>query len=86
MSGCQTWGGFGDRHDPVAHGRVSSRRGQPWGGQWWLCPNDPPCPHGAVLHDGDGADEPFTCGAEGCTCGRTPAADATTHRTGRQER
>jgi hypothetical protein len=19
---------------------------------WWKCPNDPPCPHGGLLHDG----------------------------------
>lgn len=37
---------------------------------WWKCPNEPPCPHGAILHDveeyrGDGTE---TCCAEGCTC------------------
>lgn len=37
---------------------------------WAHCPNDPPCGHGRVLHDGDGYDEPFTCCADGCRCGR----------------
>lgn len=38
---------------------------------WWLCPNDPPCPHGSVLHDVNEMDDPRpTCGAEGCDCGQ----------------
>jgi DNA-binding XRE family transcriptional regulator len=38
---------------------------------WWLCPNEPRCPHGAVLHDieEDGDPSP-TCCAEGCLCGQ----------------
>lgn len=45
------------------------------GHPWWRCPNTPPCPHGAILHDveeysGDGTD---TCCADGCQC-RGPAA------------
>ena len=40
-------------------------------GEWWLCPNDPPCPHGRVLHDvEDFEDESPTCCVEGCDCGR----------------
>jgi hypothetical protein len=35
---------------------------------WWLCPNDPPCPHGRILHDGDGYDEPYMCCVDGCGC------------------
>lgn len=38
--------------------------------RWWLCPNDPPCPHGGVLHDiEDYGDEHPTCCVEGCDCG-----------------
>jgi hypothetical protein len=41
---------------------------------WWLCPNDPPCPHGAVLHDvADLEDVEPTCCCDGCYCGH--AAD-----------
>lgn len=37
---------------------------------WWRCPNDPPCPHGAVLHDiEDYDDDRPRCCAEGCDCG-----------------
>jgi hypothetical protein len=37
---------------------------------WWLCPNTPPCGHGAVLHDiEDYDDEHPRCGVEGCDCG-----------------
>lgn len=39
--------------------------------EWWLCPNEPRCPHGAVLHDVDDYDDPSpTCCVEGCGCGR----------------
>lgn len=42
---------------------------------WWLCPNDPPCPHGAIVHDiAEMDDEWPTCCVEGCSCGITPAA------------
>lgn len=38
---------------------------------WWLCPNDPPCGHGAVLHDVEDHEDPSpTCCVEGCGCGR----------------
>ena len=38
--------------------------------QWWKCPNDPPCPHGAIIHDVyDLEDEVPRCCVEGCTCG-----------------
>ncbi len=38
--------------------------------RWWLCPNDPPCPHAAVLHDIEEPCDPSpTCCIEGCTCG-----------------
>jgi hypothetical protein len=41
---------------------------------WWLCPNVPPCPHGAVFHDTDGDTEILdTCCVEGCTCGHEEA-------------
>lgn len=37
---------------------------------WWLCPNDPPCPHGNALHDIEALGDPLpTCCADGCTCG-----------------
>lgn len=37
---------------------------------WWLCPNVPRCPHGALLHDIEEPDDVLpTCGAEGCQCG-----------------
>ncbi|HET9966864.1 MAG TPA: hypothetical protein VFQ68_01435 [Streptosporangiaceae bacterium] len=39
-------------------------------GPWWLCPNEPRCPHARVLHDSDDDDErPPTCCADGCRCG-----------------
>lgn len=45
---------------------------------WWLCPNDPPCPHGAVLHDVEDYDDPSpTCCAEDCSCGRAAAGEQT---------
>jgi hypothetical protein len=34
---------------------------------WWLCPNEPRCPHGAVLHDVyDDQDTMPMC----CACGK----------------
>lgn len=33
MTGCQTCGGFGNRHDPVAHGTS----GEPETGHWEAC-------------------------------------------------
>lgn len=42
--------------------------------RWWLCPYGT-CPHGRILHDGDGADEPFMCCAEGCRCGQPEKAE-----------
>jgi hypothetical protein len=36
---------------------------------WWLCPNTPPCPHTAVVHDiCDWGDPAPTCCIDGCTC------------------
>lgn len=38
---------------------------------WWLCPNDPPCAHGSVLHDiWDYDDESPMCCVDGCDCGK----------------
>lgn len=38
---------------------------------WWLCPNTPRCPHGALLHDIEDYDDPSPrCCIEGCDCGR----------------
>jgi hypothetical protein len=34
---------------------------------WWKCPLNQ-CDHGAITHDGDGNDEPFTCCVDGCEC------------------
>ena len=40
---------------------------------WWACPNEPRCPHGAVIHDVyDDEDEVPRCCAEGCPCGARP--------------
>jgi hypothetical protein len=40
-------------------------------GEWWRCPNDPPCPHGGMVHDiYDLEDTVPRCCAEGCDCGR----------------
>ena len=37
---------------------------------WWVCPNEPRCPHGAVVHDVyDDEDQVPRCCAEGCQCG-----------------
>jgi hypothetical protein len=38
--------------------------------RWWLCPNDPPCPHAAVLHEVEEWGAPDVCSEEGCGCGR----------------
>lgn len=39
--------------------------------RWWLCPNTPPCPHGAALHDiEDLEDTSPRCCFQGCACGR----------------
>jgi hypothetical protein len=36
---------------------------------WWLCPNTPPCPHAAVVHDiYDWGDPAPNCCIDGCTC------------------
>lgn len=38
--------------------------------RWWLCPNTPRCPHGAILHDVYDADDPTpACCVDGCPCG-----------------
>jgi hypothetical protein len=38
--------------------------------EWWLCPNEPPCPHGAVVHDVEGLEDSRpACCVEGCYCG-----------------
>lgn len=38
---------------------------------WWLCPNEPRCPHGAALHDiEDYEDITPMCCVEGCRCGQ----------------
>lgn len=38
--------------------------------QWWLCPNEPRCSHGAILHDVDDYDDPTPrCCVDGCACG-----------------
>lgn len=43
---------------------------------WWLCPNDPPCPHGAAVHDVYDADDVTPrCCIDGCDCGATPRAE-----------
>lgn len=44
---------------------------------WWLCPNQPRCPHGAALHDiEDLGDVSPTCCVEGCRCGAEDAPPA----------
>jgi hypothetical protein len=43
---------------------------------WWRCPNEPPCPHGAVLHDIEDAEDQLPrCCAEGCGCGAVATDD-----------
>ena len=37
---------------------------------WWLCPNEPRCPHGGVLHDVYELGDTPRCCAEGCDCGK----------------
>src|SRR5258708_1626559 len=38
---------------------------------WWQCPNNPPCPHGNLLHDIDSLEDPRpTCCVDGCNCGK----------------
>jgi hypothetical protein len=51
--------------------------------QWWLCPNEPRCPHAALFHDVyDDEDEVPRCCADGCQCGA--AAQAADDRPDRQ--
>lgn len=41
---------------------------------WWLCPNDPPCPHASVLHDISERDDLVPrCCADDCRCGEGTA-------------
>jgi hypothetical protein len=43
---------------------------------WWVCPNEPRCPHAAVIHDVyDSEDEVPRCCAEGCQCGAAEHPD-----------
>lgn len=45
--------------------------------EWWLCPNEPRCPHGGVLHDVvDPEDQIPRCCVTGCECGRDLPSDA----------
>jgi hypothetical protein len=37
---------------------------------WWLCPNEPRCPHGAVIHDVRELGDTPACCVEGCDCGK----------------
>jgi len=42
---------------------------------WWLCPNEPKCPHAAVFHDIEEQDDPLPrCCFDGCDCGRKDSA------------
>jgi hypothetical protein len=49
VNGCTTCGGFGNRHDPAAHGQEPERHNwQPWRydtgrDQWWRDCADPNC-------------------------------------------
>ena len=44
--------------------------------RWWVCPNQPPCPHGAVVHDVEDFDDRLPrCCVEGCGCGQKGADD-----------
>ena len=43
---------------------------------WWLCPNEPRCPHGAIIHDVYELGDTPTCCVEGCGCGRTGSSVA----------
>jgi hypothetical protein len=51
-----------------------SRAWSTWGQQLRevsMCPNDPPCPHAALLHDIEDYDDPSPmCCVEGCDCGQ----------------
>lgn len=40
--------------------------------KWWICPNYPPCGHGAILHDVEDRDDksPICC-MEDCRCGQS---------------
>jgi hypothetical protein len=40
---------------------------------WWMCPNEPGCPHPGLIHDIYDADDTRPrCCAEGCDCGKRP--------------
>jgi hypothetical protein len=42
-------------------------------GPWWLCPNEPRCPHGRIIHDVYYEDDEVPrCCAGGCQCGARP--------------
>lgn len=42
---------------------------------WWLCPNEPRCPHPSTLHDAeDLGGSRVICCADGCRCGRDPGS------------
>ena len=41
---------------------------------WWLCPNEPRCPHGAVIHDVYELGDTPRCCVEGCDCGKREMA------------
>lgn len=39
-------------------------------GEWWRCPNKPPCPHPGLFHDVEDMEGNHpTCCIEGCRCG-----------------
>jgi hypothetical protein len=39
-------------------------------GSWWKCPNEPPCPHGGVVHDVHNLEDQVPrCCVEDCPCG-----------------
>jgi len=41
--------------------------------QWWLCPNEPKCPHAALFHDIEEMDDPLPrCCFDDCACGQKP--------------
>lgn len=45
---------------------------------WWICPNDPPCIHGAALHDIEELGDPLPrCCSEGCPCGAQAKREGT---------
>jgi hypothetical protein len=42
--------------------------------RWWLCPNQPRCPHPAVIHDVKNVEDATPrCCADGCQCGASGA-------------